>query len=456
MLRQLRTGGGGLASSAAVAAAATQAMRESAIRDYQSLAATAAACGNLRLLFRHLSADASPSSSSSSGGSGSPSSSSVAEDPRWKSPLFDALLSLAARATSSSPTTTSSTPPTSAAPSSSSSPPLPPPLRSVVAERHGLLDFIFDGARTAQARMLAHFIRTNVETSFDDAEFLEGAADARHAVFDALSEEGDLAPLRGAVAPGLLRALHGLKEMHAAAGLAVRLTAAEDAGGGGGGSDGAGASAPFLASARAELGAMGLLDPPLFEAMSRAVPGFEDLPSISREIEEKIAAESSSSGGSSGGSGGGGGGGGGAHRRQQPVPADDQRGAAGGPDVPVCQGLHHPRGLASRGDVAAEHSQDAWLEDGVGLAQGGLELGQVGVVVVVVVVLHRKERREFFVFKQERVVKKKKKAIEGERKPSSLVFDLVRWAFRLSQGISRETCVSSLRCRRSGAFHAFD
>ena len=77
--------------------------------------------------------------------------------------------------------------------------------------------------------MLAHFVRSNVETSFDDVEFLEGAADARHAVFDALSEEGDLARLRGAVAPGLLRALHGLKEMHSAAGLAVRMTATEDA-----------------------------------------------------------------------------------------------------------------------------------------------------------------------------------------------------------------------------------
>ena len=99
MLRQLRTGGG-LASSAAAAAAAAQALRES----QSSLAAAAAACGNLRLL-RHLSADASPSSSNSS--SGGSSSSSVAEDPRWKSPLFDALLSLAARV--SSPTST--TPP---------------------------------------------------------------------------------------------------------------------------------------------------------------------------------------------------------------------------------------------------------------------------------------------------------------------------------------------------------
>ena len=307
MLRQLRTGKG-LASSAAAAAVAAQARRDAC----QSLAASAVACGNLR----HLSADASPSSSSSSSGGSTSSTSSISEDPRWKSPLFDALLSLAARASSSA----SSPPPpptSSTSTSSSAAPPLPPPLRSVVAERHGLLDFLWDSMRTAQARMLAHFIRTNVETSFDEREFLEGAADARHAVFDALSEEGDLAPLRGAVAPGLLRALHGLKEMHAAAGLAVRMTAAEDsaaaaaAGGGGGGGGGGNDSAsapPFstsTATTRAELGVMGLLDPPLFEAMSTAVPGFEDLPSISREIEEKMAAaaaESSSSSSSGEGS----------------------------------------------------------------------------------------------------------------------------------------------------------
>ena len=299
-----------MASSAAAAAAAQAMMGEC-----QSLAA-AAAFGNPRFL-RHLSADGSPSSSSpssSGGSSSSATSSSIAEDPRWKSPLFDALLSLAARASlpSSPPTSSASTAPSKT--STSSALPLPPPLRSVVAERHGLFDFLLDGARTAQARVLAHFIRSNVEASFDDAEFLEGAADARHAVFDALSGGGDLAPLRGAVAPGLLRALHGLKEMHAAAGLAVRMTATEDGDGGAGG--------------RAELGVMGLLDPPLFEAMSNAVPGFEDLPSISRELEEKMAASESESGGgsdeggsSSSSSGGGGG-------------ADASSDAAGTPPTP--------------------------------------------------------------------------------------------------------------------------
>lgn len=290
MLRQLRTAGGGLTSSAAVAAAAAQALRDTAMRE--SLAVAAAACGNLRLL-RHLSADASPSGSGSGSSSSSP---SVAEDPRWKSPFFDSLLSLAARATSSSSsqaTTPSSTPSSTSAAPTSSSPPLPPPIRSVVSTPHGLLDFIYDGFRATQALGMASLIRSNFETSFDEAEFLEGAADARHAVFDALSEEGDLNLLRGAVAPGLLRALHGLKEMHAAAGLAVRMTAVED------GDSAAGAAAsPFSSTSttptststststkvKAELGLSSVLTQQLFDAMSAAVPGSErdDTSSIDR------------------------------------------------------------------------------------------------------------------------------------------------------------------------------
>ena len=88
------------------------------------------------------------------------------------------------------------------------------------------------------------------------------------------------------MAPGLLRALHGLKEMHAAAGLAVMMTATEDGNGAGrgGGKNNDGSSLTL----RAELGVMGLLDAPLFEAMSEAVPGFEDLtPSIIRDAERR-------------------------------------------------------------------------------------------------------------------------------------------------------------------------
>ncbi len=108
-------------------------------------------------------------------------------------------------------------------------------------------------------------------------------------MFDALSDEGDLSLLKGAVAPGLLRALHGLKEMHAAAGLVVRMTANDDESGSGSGG-GAANSGDSGGVGGAELGVMGLLDRPLFEAMSEAIPGFEDRPSVSREIEEKMAA----------------------------------------------------------------------------------------------------------------------------------------------------------------------